>query len=54
MRVISASLPSTFTTQTALACGLHPRDLYAWRDGGHLVELGTLSRAAPRSSLCTY
>lgn len=32
-------LPSTFTTATALACGIHPRDLYALRDGGTIVEL---------------
>jgi predicted transcriptional regulator of viral defense system len=32
-------LPSTFTTATARAHGVHPRDLYAWRDAGEVVEL---------------
>jgi hypothetical protein len=32
-------LPSTFTTGQARAAGVHPRDLYAARDGGELVEL---------------
>lgn len=34
-----ALLPATFTTETARACGVHPRDLYAWRDAGQIVEL---------------
>ena len=29
MKVLSDALPSTFTTETALAQGVHPRDLYA-------------------------
>ena len=32
-------LAPTFTTKAALALGVHPRDLYAWRDGGLLIEL---------------
>jgi predicted transcriptional regulator of viral defense system len=32
-------LPPTFTTQTALAHGIHPRDLYAARDSGVIAEL---------------
>jgi len=32
-------LPPTFTTQTALARGIHPRDLYAARDSGVVAEL---------------
>jgi predicted transcriptional regulator of viral defense system len=32
-------LPDTFTTRTARARGVHPRDLYAWREGGEIVEL---------------
>src|SRR5665648_93919 len=32
-------LPDTFTTATARACGVHPRDLYGWRDSGDVVEL---------------
>ena len=36
---ISDLLPPTFTTETARSRGVHPRDLYAWRDGGDLVEL---------------
>ena len=53
MKVISESLPSTFTTQVALSRGVHPRDLYAWRDGGLVVELsrGVFRRAdAPPAS----
>jgi Transcriptional regulator, AbiEi antitoxin len=40
-------LPSTFTTGQARAAGVHPRDLYAARDGGELVELsrGVFRRA---------
>lgn len=46
-------LPATLTTQTALMLGVHPRDLYAWRDSGDLVELsrGVFRRAdAPTAS----
>ena len=32
-------LAPTFTTKAALALGVHPRDLYAWRAGGLLIEL---------------
>jgi hypothetical protein len=40
-------LPPTFTTVPARAAGVHPRDLYASRDGGELVELsrGVFRRA---------
>jgi len=31
--------PSTFTTATALARGVHPRELYGWRDAGEIIEL---------------
>jgi hypothetical protein len=34
-----ASLPVTFTTAGALARGVHPRQLYRWRDDGDIVEL---------------
>jgi hypothetical protein len=34
-----ASLPATFTTATALAGGVHPRQLYRWRDDGDILEL---------------
>jgi predicted transcriptional regulator of viral defense system len=47
-------LPDTFTTATARARGVHPRDLYAWRDGGEVVELsrGVFRRTdAPAASL---
>jgi hypothetical protein len=47
------SLPTTFTTATALAQGIHPRELYGWRDGGDIVELsrGVFRRAdAPPAS----
>jgi len=49
-----AALPFTFTTGTALSYGLHPRDLYAARDAGLIVELshGVFRRAdAPPASL---
>lgn len=41
------TLPDTFTTGTARSCGVHPRDLYAWRDSGAVVELsrGVFRRA---------
>ncbi len=53
MKVFDETLPSTFTTETALARGVHPRDLYAWRDAGRIVELsrGVFRRAdAPPAS----
>jgi hypothetical protein len=46
-------LPPTFTTAIALSHGVHPRDLYAWRDDGQIVELsrGVFRRAgAPSAS----
>ena len=46
-------LPNTFTTRAARASGVHTRDLYAWRDGGEIVELsrGVFRRAdAPQAS----
>ena len=39
MKEVEAKLPSTFTTQMARELGVHPRDLYAWRDDGRVVEL---------------
>jgi hypothetical protein len=46
-------LPPTFTTAMARSHGVHPRDLYAWRDDGEIVELsrGVFRRAdaAPAS-----
>lgn len=39
MTALLALLPDTFTTATARAHGVHPRDLYAWRDNGDVVEL---------------
>jgi len=53
MKELDESLPSTFTTETSRAHGVHPRDLYAWRDGGRIVELsrGVFRRAdAPPAS----
>lgn len=47
-------LPATFTTKRALAAGVHPRDLYRWRDEGAIVELsrGVFRRVdAPEASL---
>lgn len=34
-----ADLPPTFTTKQARKWGVHPRDLYAWRDSGEVIEL---------------
>jgi hypothetical protein len=46
-------LPPSFTTAMALSQGVHPRDLYAWRDDGEIVQLsrGVFRRAdaAPAS-----
>lgn len=53
MKTIGDTLPSTFTTETARLMGVHPRDLYAWRDRGDVVELsrGVFRRAdAPPAS----
>ncbi|MFN8076845.1 MAG: type IV toxin-antitoxin system AbiEi family antitoxin domain-containing protein [Kineosporiaceae bacterium] len=33
------ALPATFTTKQARAQGVHPRDLYRWRDSGDVIEL---------------
>lgn len=33
------SLPVTFTTRAAMQAGVHPRDLYRWRDEGDAIEL---------------
>jgi predicted transcriptional regulator of viral defense system len=40
-------LPATFTTGQALQFGVHPRQLYIWRDAGEVVELtrGVFRRA---------
>jgi predicted transcriptional regulator of viral defense system len=42
-----SDLPPTFTTGGALACGIHRRHLYAWRDSGLVIELsrGVFRRA---------
>jgi predicted transcriptional regulator of viral defense system len=51
--VLVRDLPATFTTRMALGLGVHPRDLYAGRDSGVLVELsrGVFRRAdAPPAS----
>ncbi|HWK25606.1 MAG TPA: type IV toxin-antitoxin system AbiEi family antitoxin domain-containing protein [Solirubrobacter sp.] len=36
---VVAVMPDTFTSATAFSRGVHPRDLYAWRDAGEIVEL---------------
>lgn len=49
-----ADLPPTFTTRTARAFGLHPRELYRMRDEGELLELsrGVFRQAdSPAASL---
>lgn len=42
-----ADMPATFTSAMAFSRGMHPRDLYAWRDTGEIVELsrGVFRRA---------
>jgi hypothetical protein len=53
MKELAESLPPTFTTVTSRVHGVHPRDLYAWRDAGLIVELsrGVFRRAdAPPAS----
>ena len=53
MKELVDSLPSTFTTEISRAHGVHPRDLYAWRDDGLIIELsrGVFRRAdAPPAS----
>jgi predicted transcriptional regulator of viral defense system len=35
----SADLPATFTTGQAMHLGVHPRQLYDWRDAGQIIEL---------------
>jgi predicted transcriptional regulator of viral defense system len=47
------NLPPTFATETALAAGISPRDLYGARDTGEILELscGVYRRAdAPAAS----
>jgi predicted transcriptional regulator of viral defense system len=53
MRSLSDALPPTFTSRTARDLGVHPRELYAWRDAGEITELsrGVFRRAdAPPAS----
>ena len=53
MPALSDALPPTFTAKTARALGVHPRQLYAWRDDGEITELsrGIFRRAdAPPAS----
>lgn len=53
MTSLLASLPDTFTTATARARGVHPRQLYRWRDEGEIIPLsrGVFRRAdAPPAS----
>ena len=54
MAMTVMELPATFTTQTALRRGLHPRTLYQLRDEGEVFEIsrGVFRRAdAPDASL---
>jgi Transcriptional regulator, AbiEi antitoxin len=47
------SLPSTFSAGEARARGVHPRELYEWRDSGEVIELsrGVFRKAdAPQAS----
>lgn len=53
MKGLNGDLPPTFTTETARLLGVHPRDLYAWRDASEIIELsrGVFRRAdAPPAS----
>src|SRR5271154_487044 len=54
MPTLSQALPPTFTAKTARDLGVHPRELYTWRDAGEITELsrGVFRRAdAPASYL---
>lgn len=44
---VLADMPETFTSASAFSRGVHPRDLYRWRDAGEIVELsrGVFRRA---------
>lgn len=44
---VLADMPETFTSSSAFSRGVHPRELYAWRDAGDTVELsrGVFRRA---------
>ncbi len=47
------ALASTFTAREAWARGVHPRELYGWRDSGEVIELsrGVFRKAdAPQAS----
>jgi predicted transcriptional regulator of viral defense system len=50
---VIGDLPATFTTETALGEGISPRDLYAARDAGEVMELSRgvfrLASAPPAS-----
>jgi predicted transcriptional regulator of viral defense system len=53
MTILVGTLPPTFTAKTARDLGVHPRQLYAWRDAGEIAELsrGVFRRAdAPPAS----
>lgn len=47
MATSAGDLPGTFTTRVARVRGVHPRDLYRWRDDGVIIELsrGVFRRA---------
>ena len=49
-----AGLPATFTTGEAVAHGVHPRDLYAARDSGAIIELSRGVFRHAEASLATY
>ncbi len=49
-----ASLPATFTTGEAVAHGVHPRDLYAARDSGAIIELSRGVFRHAEAPLSTY
>ena len=50
----ASSLPATFTTGEAVAHGVHPRDLYAARDSGAIIELSRGVFRHAEASLATY
>jgi hypothetical protein len=39
MTGLPSTLPATFTTKVARELGVHPRDLYGWRNEGDVIEL---------------
>ncbi|HET9657513.1 MAG TPA: hypothetical protein VFP72_19335 [Kineosporiaceae bacterium] len=44
---LPVDLPATFTTGQALQFGVHPRQLYTWRDTGEIIDGRAVAQAQP-------